>query len=160
MIIGVPSESYPGERRVALVPLVVPTLTKAGFEVLIETNAGQHAGYLDSAYVEKSAKIAPDRATVFAQSDIIIQLLSFGSNDLTGDKDLPLIRKGQIIIGFLRPFGTKEVVQAVADRGATSPPRNAARGRLSLRGARRATGNRQPSWRVVDEIASSMCSSQ
>jgi len=120
VIIGIPAESYPQERRVALVPLVIPTLIKAGFEVLVETNAGQHAGYPDSQFTEKGAKIAPDRATVFAQSDIIVQVLSFGSNDITGERDLPLLRKGQVLIGFLRPFGTKEVVQAVADRGATS----------------------------------------
>jgi NAD(P) transhydrogenase subunit alpha len=120
VIIGIPAETYPGERRVALVPLVIPTLTKVGFEILLETNAGQHAGYLDSSYVEKGAKIAPDRDTVFAQADIITQVLSFGSNDITGDRDLPLLREGQILVGFLRPFGTKEVVQAVADRGATS----------------------------------------
>jgi NAD(P) transhydrogenase subunit alpha len=120
VIIGIPAETYPGERRVALVPLVIPTLTKAGFEVLVETNAGQHAGYLDSSYTEKGATIAPDRATVFANADIIIQVLSFGSNDITGDRDLPLLRQGQILVGFLRPFGTKDVVQAMANRGATS----------------------------------------
>ena len=48
MIIGVPKESYPGERRVALVPLVVPTLAKAGFQVVVETGAGAQAGYPDS----------------------------------------------------------------------------------------------------------------
>ncbi|HZC65349.1 MAG TPA: NAD(P)(+) transhydrogenase (Re/Si-specific) subunit alpha, partial [Candidatus Dormibacteraeota bacterium] len=120
MIIGIPAESYPLERRVALVPLVIPTLTKAGFEVLVETNAGQRAGYLDSHFTDKGAKIAPDRATVFAKADILIQVLSLGSNDVTGDGDLPLLRKGQILIGFLRPFGTRETLEALAARGVTS----------------------------------------
>ncbi len=62
MIIGVPKESYPGDRRVAIVPVVVPTLTKAGFEVHIEAGAGSEAGYPDSQYVEKGAKIVADRA--------------------------------------------------------------------------------------------------
>ena len=62
MIIGVPKESYPGERRVALVPMVVPNLAKAGFEVVIERGAGVEAGYPDALYVEKGAKILPDRA--------------------------------------------------------------------------------------------------
>ena len=120
MIIGIPAESYPQERRVALVPMVIPTLTKAGFEVLVETNAGQHAGYLDSHFTDKGAKIAPDRATVFAKADILIQVLSFGSNDVNADRDLPLLRKGQILIGFLRPFGTRETLEALAARGVTS----------------------------------------
>jgi H+-translocating NAD(P) transhydrogenase subunit alpha len=120
VIIGIPAESYPQERRVALVPTAIPALTKAGFEVLVETNAGQQAGYLDARFTEKGAKIAPDRATVFAKADILIQVLSFGSNDLTGDRDLPLLRKGQILIGFLRPFGTRETLEALAARGVTS----------------------------------------
>ncbi len=57
MIVGVPKESFPGERRVALVPLVVPTLAKSGIEVLIEKGAGAEAGYPDAAYTEKGAKI-------------------------------------------------------------------------------------------------------
>ncbi len=55
MIIGVPQETYPGERRVALVPMVMPILAKAGFEVLIQSNAGMQAGYPDSQYLEKGA---------------------------------------------------------------------------------------------------------
>jgi len=120
VIIGIPAESYPQERRVALVPMVIPALTKAGFEVLVETNAGQRAGYLDSHFTDKGAQIAPDRATVFAKADILIQVLSLGSNDVTGDRDLPLLRKGQILIGFLRPFGTRETLEALAARGVTS----------------------------------------
>ncbi len=55
MIIGVPKEIYPGDRRVAIVPVVVPTLTKAGFEVHIQSGGGVEAGYPDSLYVEKGA---------------------------------------------------------------------------------------------------------
>ena len=88
MIIGVPKETYPGERRVALVPMVVPTLTKAGFEVVIEAGAGVEAGYLDSFYTEKGAKILPQREAVFSTADIIVQVLCYGSNDVTGQRDL------------------------------------------------------------------------
>ena len=56
MIVGVPKESYPGERRVALVPAVIPILAKAGLEVIVESGAGDQAGYPDAAYVEKGAK--------------------------------------------------------------------------------------------------------
>ncbi|MGD0514017.1 MAG: NAD(P)(+) transhydrogenase (Re/Si-specific) subunit alpha, partial [Terriglobales bacterium] len=120
MIIGVPKESYPGERRVALVPLVVPNLLKAGLEVVIEKSAGVEAGYPDAFYIEKGAKILPGRAAVFANADIIVQVLCYGSNDVTGKTDLSLMRRGQVLIGFLRPLGSAEVIQQIAQTGVTS----------------------------------------
>ena len=120
MIIGVPKESYPGERRVALVPLVVPNLIKAGFEVVVEASAGVEAGYLDAIYAEKGAKVLSDRAALFGAADIIVQVLCYGSNDVTGAADVPLLRRDQILIGFLRPFGSKEIVQQIAETGVTS----------------------------------------
>jgi NAD(P) transhydrogenase subunit alpha len=120
VIVGVPKESYPGERRVALVPVVIPILAKAGIEVLIEKDAGEQAGYPDAAYLEKGAKIAPDRPAVFANADIIAQVLCYGSNDTTGAADLALMRSGQILMGFLRPFGSADVIQRIARAGITS----------------------------------------
>ena len=120
MIVGVPKESFPGERRVALVPSVLPNLAKAGLEILIEKNAGSEAGYPDAAYAEKGAKIAPDRAAVFAGADIVAQVLCYGSNDKTGKADLPLMRRDQLLIGFLRPLGSREIVQEIAAAGVTS----------------------------------------
>jgi len=67
MIVGVPRESYPGERRVALVPTVIPHLAKAGLEVVIEAGAGVGAGFPDAEYAAKGAKILTDRAEVFAR---------------------------------------------------------------------------------------------
>ena len=120
MIVGVPRESYPGERRVALVPLVIPNLAKAGLEVVIESGAGDSAGYPDAAFAEKGAKILPSRADVFSKADIIVQVLCYGSNDITGKTDVPLMRRGQAVIGFLRPFGAAEVVQELAHAGVTA----------------------------------------
>ncbi|HEX3378012.1 MAG TPA: Re/Si-specific NAD(P)(+) transhydrogenase subunit alpha [Candidatus Acidoferrales bacterium] len=120
MIVGVPRETYPGERRVALVPAVIPNLAKAGLEVIVQAGAGAEAGFLDSDYVAKGAKIVPTRAEVFASADIITQMLSYGSNDQTGRDDLPLFRRGQVLIGFLRPMGSLETVQEIAASGVTS----------------------------------------
>ncbi len=120
MIVGVPKESYPGERRVALVPAAIPNLTKAGLEVVIEAGAGLQAGYPDAAYVEKGAKILPDRAAVFSAADIVLQVLCYGSNDITGKADLPMMRRGQTLIGFLRPFGSAQVVGEIAQAGVTA----------------------------------------
>jgi H+-translocating NAD(P) transhydrogenase subunit alpha len=120
MIIGAPKESYPGESRVALVPSVVPRLLKEGLEVVIETGAGAEAGYPDRSYLEKGVKVLPDRAAVFGSADIVVQVLCYGSNDITGKADLPLMRRGQVLIGFLRPFGSVEIIQEIAGTGVTS----------------------------------------
>lgn len=120
MIVGVPKESYPNERRVALVPTAIPSLTKAGFEVVVEANAGDQAGYRDAAYIEKGAKIQSTRAGVFETADIVVQVLCYGANDITGIADLALLRKDQVLIGFLRPLGSSEVLQQIAATGVTS----------------------------------------
>ncbi|HWF12312.1 MAG TPA: Re/Si-specific NAD(P)(+) transhydrogenase subunit alpha [Candidatus Acidoferrales bacterium] len=120
MIVGVPRETYPGERRVALVPSVIPNLAKAGMEVIVEAGAGAAAGFLDSDYAAKGAKIIVNRAEIFASADIIVQMLCYGSNDETGRADLPLFRRGQVLIGFLRPMGSLETVQEIAASGVTS----------------------------------------
>jgi H+-translocating NAD(P) transhydrogenase subunit alpha len=120
VIVGVPKETYPGERRVALVPVVIPNLAKAGIEVIVESGAGAQAGYPDSAYVDKGAKIVPDRAAVFGTADAVLQVLCYGSNDATGKADLPLMRRGQALIGFLRPLGSLEVVQEIAQAGVSA----------------------------------------
>jgi NAD(P) transhydrogenase subunit alpha len=120
MIVGVPRESFPGERRVALVPAVIPNLAKAGLEVAVEANAGLEAGYPDADYVSKGAKIVPDRAELFRTADIITQVLSYGANDRTGKTDLPLFRRDQVLVGFLRPLGSIETIQEIAAKGVIS----------------------------------------
>ncbi len=120
MVIGVPKETFPGERRVALVPAVIPNLAKAGFEVLIETRAGLSAGYPDADYTAKGAKIASERAEVFGRADVVVQILCHGSNDRTGAADLPLLRSGQVLVGFLRPMGVLATVEEVAATGVTA----------------------------------------
>jgi len=120
MIVGVPKEAFPGERRVALVPVVVPNLMKAGFHVHVEVGAGVSAGYPDADYVEKGAKLAASRAEVFQSADVIVQVLSYGSNDATGKDDLTLFRPNQTAIGFHRPFGSIESAQQLAATGVTS----------------------------------------
>ena len=120
MIVGVPRESYPGERRVALVPSVLANLKKAGLDVLVEQNAGLEAGYPDAEYTAKGAKVVPDRAEVFRTADIIVQVLCYGSNDKTGKGDVPLYRPDQLLIGFLRPLGELDTIQDIAGAGVAS----------------------------------------
>src|SRR5215470_8264077 len=119
MIVGVPQESFPGERRVGLVPAAIPSLTKAGLEVVVESGAGYEAGYPDADYVSAGAKML-GRADVFGAADILIQVLCYGSNDKTGEADLPLFHSDQTLIGFLRPLGSLQTLQQIASRGVTA----------------------------------------
>jgi len=120
MIIGVVKETYPGEQRVALVPAVLPSLTKGGMEVLIESKAGEQAGYPDSAYVEKGGKIADSRAQVFESSDCIVQVRLLGANSKEGKEDLPSFRKGQMLVGMAEALSNPQSVQDLAAQGVTS----------------------------------------
>ena len=120
MIVGVPRESFPGELRVALTPAVVPSLAKAGLEVVVEAGAGIRAGYPDADYVSKGAKILSLRAEVFRVADIIAQVLCYGSNDISGKDDLPLFHRDQLLVGFLRPLGNLETIQEIAGAGVAS----------------------------------------
>ena len=120
MIVGVPRESYPGERRVALVPGVIANLAKAGLEVVMEAGAGVEAGYPDAQYADKGAKVLASRGDVFSTADIIVQVLCYGSNDRTGRADLPLLRRGQTLIGFVRPLGDVHTLEEIAATGVSS----------------------------------------
>jgi len=120
MIVGVPRETYPGERRVSIIPAVIPNLAKSGIEVIVEAGAGAEAGFPDAEYAAKGAKIIADRAQVFGVADAIIQVLCYGSNDKTGKADLPLLCRNQVLIGFLRPLGALETIQDIANAGVTS----------------------------------------
>jgi NAD(P) transhydrogenase subunit alpha len=103
-----------------MVPAVIPSLAKAGLEVVVEAGAGKEAGYLDADYAAKGAKILRMRADVFGAADIVTQVLCYGSNDRTGKADVPLYRPNQVLIGFLRPLGSLEIIQEIASKGVTA----------------------------------------
>ena len=114
--IGVPRESFPGERRVALIPRACEAVGKIGASVIVEQSAGVEAGFADDQYVARGAKIA-SRADVFGQADIIVQVRSLGANPEAGRADLPLMRPGQTIIGFGEPLTAQREVSDLAQAG-------------------------------------------
>lgn len=116
MVIGVPKETYPNEQRVALIPALIPSLHKAGFEVLIEAGAGEAAGFPDTEYQEAGAHLVNSRADLFAKADILLQVRTAGANPHF-DEDLPLLREGQILIGLMEPLWKAEVMPRLAERG-------------------------------------------
>ena len=116
MIVGVPKELYPGERRVAMIPDHLPSLTKKGFEIIVEAGAGYDAGFTDDSYVAKGAKIAATRDEVFQKADIIVQVRAYGAEEKKCAEDLPRMRDGQIIIGTTDPLGMAEAAKDLAAR--------------------------------------------
>lgn len=118
MLVAVVQETFPGERRVALIPGAVPALVKAGFEVLVQAGAGVQAGFLDAQYAEKGARVVPTRAEAFA-ADCILQVRAFGANPVAGEADLPLMRPGQVIIGLCEPLANPAQARQAAERGVT-----------------------------------------
>jgi NAD(P) transhydrogenase subunit alpha len=119
MILGVVKESFPNEARVAMVPALVPQLAKKGIEVVIESGAGVDAGFLDSEYSGKGAKILQSRSEVFGQADVIAQVRALGANPDAGRSDLDLMRSGQALIGVCEPLTEIEADTAIAAKGVT-----------------------------------------
>jgi len=120
VIIGIPAEIKTAEKRVAMSPANVQSLTDKGVKVLFQTNAGDTAGYPDGLYTEAGATISADRAEIFAQADIILQVQSFGSNNENSEADLASLRSGQLVIGMMDPLASPQAAQAVAEKGATA----------------------------------------
>ncbi len=118
MIIGVVREGFPGERRVALVPAALPALLKAGFEVVIESGAGEGDGYPDAQYREKGAQVVSRREEVLA-ADILLRVRAAGADGDAGAADLPLLKPGQVVIGMCDPLGRPEALAQWASRGVT-----------------------------------------
>ena len=117
MIVGIPKETFPDERRVAMIPSQISALTQAGLEVLVEPGAGGAAGVPDSEYQEKEGRIAGSRADVFDGADIVLQVRTLGANLDAGQADLDLIRSGQTLMGFCEPLTPGEALSSLAARG-------------------------------------------
>jgi NAD(P) transhydrogenase subunit alpha len=117
MIAGIVKETYPDERRVALTPHVLSQLVRAGIETILEPGAGLAAGFPDSAYTEKGARVAGGRAEAFAQAEVVLQVRGYGANPERGAADLPHLRRGMTLIALFEPLTAFEQVKAVAAKG-------------------------------------------
>jgi NAD(P) transhydrogenase subunit alpha len=117
MKLGVPTETFPGERRVAIVPAVLPALKKLGIDAVVEHGAGESAGFPDASYTDQGASLG-SRDDVF-ESDILATVRTLGANPEHGAADVPRLRPGQLVIGFAEPLTAGAAARAIADRGAT-----------------------------------------
>jgi NAD(P) transhydrogenase subunit alpha len=103
LTIGIPKESFPGERRVAIAPRHCDVFAKFGVDVVVEQSAGVEAGFSDEQYAGRGARVT-SRADVFKSASVIVQVRCLGANPEEGRADLPLMRRGQTLIGFGEPL--------------------------------------------------------
>lgn len=103
MIIGVPKELFPGETRVAMVPLQVQKLIRAGHKVLIEKEAGYLSGYTNEAYAEKGAELV-SMENLFSNAEAIFTVRSGAAAGQNGVDIAARLHEGQIIIGMMDPY--------------------------------------------------------
>ena len=109
MRIGVPKERAPGERRVALVPEAVTRLTSNGFDVVVETGAGEAAAFLDEAYADAGATIGDPWG-----ADVVVKVQKPSA------EEVGRLRSGAVLIAFLQPLTDAEGIGRLADRGVTA----------------------------------------
>ena len=120
LIISVPTEVVPGERRVALVPDSVRRLAGQGLEVLVQAGAGGESGYPDSAYEDAGARLEPDAARTYEAADVLLKLRPPTDHPGAGRHEVDLLREGIVLIGMLDPFASLDAVRRLATRRITS----------------------------------------
>ena len=113
LMIGVPREVFPGEKRVATVPEVVEKLIKLGFSVSVESGAGDLANVSDDAYRAAGASIVNGTAALWAGSDIVFKVRG------PSKEEVGLLREGGTLVSFIWPAQNPELMQQLAARKAT-----------------------------------------
>jgi len=113
MKVGVPRETLPGERRVALVPEALGKLKAAGIDILVERGAGTAAAFPDAAYEEAGATIV-SADELYAQADCVAKIQK------PTEAEAARLRSGQALVGLLSPLIDPGLMQQLADRGVTA----------------------------------------
>ncbi len=111
--IGVPREIFPGEKRVATVPEVVEKLIKLGFQVAVESGAGEGANFSDDAYRAAGGEVIQGAAALWAAADIVFKVRAPSPDEVA------LMREGTTLIGFIWPAQNPELMQQLAAKNAT-----------------------------------------
>lgn len=113
LTLGIPRETFAGEKRVAAVPEAVEKLIKLGFAVTIESGAGQHANFDDAAYTAAGAVIQPDAASLYAAADVIFKVRAPDA------REVELIKPGSTLVSFIWPAQNPDLMQQLAGRQLT-----------------------------------------
>jgi len=113
LLIGVPREVFPGEKRVATVPEVVEKLVKLGFRVAVETGAGDAANFSDETYRAAGAEVLPTAGELWARSDIVFKVRP------PTPAEVGLMREGGMLVDFIWPAQNPELMEQLAAKKAT-----------------------------------------
>ena len=113
MIVGVPTEVKRDEYRVAMLPVGVEELVRAGHQVLIQSGAGLGSGLPDSEYLQSGAELVAAAADVFARADMIVKVKE------PLPKEWPLVRGGQILFTYFHFAASRKLTQAMIESDAT-----------------------------------------
>ena len=119
VIVAVPKEITPGERRVALVPEAVKALASDAIEIVVEAGAGIAAGFLDAAYEAVGASLEPDAAALLGRADVVLKVQP-PCERADGSHEVDSLQSGVALIGFMKPLDLPELAKRLADRNVTT----------------------------------------
>lgn len=120
MKIGVPRETVPGEKRVAVTPEVASKLVKSGFEVTVQMGAGDAAGFSDGDYRSAGATLSPTAADALGDADAVLKVRRPVFSAALGKNEVELLKPNALLIGLLDPRGDQEGLRPIAQRGVTA----------------------------------------
>lgn len=122
MIIAIPKEIMPEEKRVAAIPETVVKLVKMGFRIIVETKAGAGIFFGDEEYTQAGAEIITDVASLYGQADIVLKVKEPRYNDEVGKHEIEMMKGESILITFLHPAApaNHNIVKMLRDKGITS----------------------------------------
>src|SRR5262245_34133932 len=114
MIVGVPKEIKTDEYRVAMIPVGVEELTRAGNKVLIQAGAGQGSGISDEQYAQNGAEIVFDPAAIWQKADLIVKVKE------PLPQEWALMRRGQLVFTYFHFAADEALTKAVLRSGITA----------------------------------------
>jgi len=120
MLIGVPREIAPGERRVALVPDVVQPLTRAGHQVVVERGAGRAAGFTDESYTGAGCDLSDRAEDIYRNAALVLKIQRPLTDTPSDRSELDMLKPGSALIGLLQPSGDPQLFAQLAERNITA----------------------------------------
>lgn len=123
MIVGVPREIKQDEYRVAMLPVGVEELTRAGHQVIVESGAGLGSGISDDMYRENGAEIVEQAAQVFSRAELVVKVKE------PQPQEFPLLRPGQVLFTYLHFAASESLTRSVLETGVTAVAYETLRGR-------------------------------
>ncbi|MDH3584612.1 MAG: Re/Si-specific NAD(P)(+) transhydrogenase subunit alpha [Phycisphaerae bacterium] len=119
MLIGVPKEIHPDERKVAAAPDTVRRLAKIGHEVVIELGAGVAAKFTDAAYLEAGAKVIADTAAIWSEADLVLKVRAPESHPQLQRHEVDLLKDGGALMGFFWPAQNQILLEKLTAKKAS-----------------------------------------